>query len=428
MWLVPYDPEWAREFDRERTRIAGALGDLAIRIDHHGSTAVPGLAAKPVIDIQISVASLQPLSAYSEPLAALGYAHMPHADDAFAPFFHRPAQWPHTHHIHIVEAGSPEERRTLAFRDRLRGRPELARAYEQLKRRLATEHDGADAASREAYADAKTTFIEASTVDEYYERYAEEGRLATGTSQLEFERTREMLLRHLPPPPAKVLDVGGAAGAYSLWLASLGYEVHLIDASERLVQEARRRSAAAARPVASIAVGNACALAHERESTDAILVMGPLYHLTSDRDRSAALAEAYRVLRFGGVCAVAAVSRYASALDGLAQNLSLDPQFLAIRDRDLQDGQHRNPAGHPMYFTTAYFHTPDGLRGELDAAGFESVAVLGVEGPGWLLSDFDSRWADAAKRNVILDTARVLEAEAPLVGVSAHLLGLGWKR
>lgn len=425
--IAAYDPGWPVQFEAERERLRSALGAMALRIEHNGSTAVPGLAAKPIIDIQVSVAALQPADAYKAPLERAGYTHVPHDDDAFAPFFHKPAAWPHTYHVHVVQAGSAEERKTLAFRDYLRAHPGMAREYEQLKRTLAERFAGDDATSREAYAEAKTAFIEAIDVRSYYDAYEEESRLFEGSSQLEFERTREILARHLPPAPARILDVGGAAGAYSLWLASLGHEVHLIDASERLVEEARRRSAAAARPLRSARVGNACALDEARESADVVLVMGPLYHLTSAADRATALAEAYRVLRFGGFCAVAAISRCASAIDGLAHNLALDPQFVAIRDQDLRDGQHRNPINHPYYFTTAFFHRPDGLRDELAEAGFDQPRVLGVEGPGWILSDFDQRWADPPQRDVILDTARVLEAEPTVVGASAHLLGLAWK-
>ena len=158
--IVPYDPQWPREFDAERDRIHAALGSLALRIEHNGSTAVPGLAAKPVIDIQVSVAHLHPIDAYARLLADLGYVHVPHADDARCPFFHRPLTWPHTHHIHVVEAGSEEERRTLAFRDYLRTHPPVAHEYETMKRRLVAVHNGSDADSREAYANAKTAFID----------------------------------------------------------------------------------------------------------------------------------------------------------------------------------------------------------------------------------------------------------------------------
>jgi len=158
--IVPYDPRWPREFETERDRIQAALGSLALRIEHNGSTAVPGLAAKPVIDTQVSVARLHPIEAYAPMLAHLGYVHVPHADDARCPFFHRPHMWPHTHHIHVVEAGSDEERRTLAFRDHLRAHPAVAHEYETLKRRLAAIHSGSDADSREAYANGKSAFID----------------------------------------------------------------------------------------------------------------------------------------------------------------------------------------------------------------------------------------------------------------------------
>ena len=159
--IVSYDSAWPVLFEAERERLAAALGPIASRIEHNGSTAVPGLAAKPVLDIQVSVASLRPLDRYASPLVRLGYVHVPHDDDAFAPFFHRPAGWPHTHHVHVVEAGSAEERRTLAFRDYLRSNAAAARAYEALKRALARQFGGADAAAREAYAAAKSEFIEA---------------------------------------------------------------------------------------------------------------------------------------------------------------------------------------------------------------------------------------------------------------------------
>jgi GrpB-like predicted nucleotidyltransferase (UPF0157 family) len=158
--IVPYDRRWPREFEIERDRIQAALGSLALRIDHNGSTAVPGLAAKPVIDIQVSVGSLQPLEPFVAPLALIGYVHVPSADDGWCPFFHRPSSWPHTHHVHLVRAGGVEERRTLAFRDYLRAHPSAAREYEALKRALAAAHGGADKDSREAYAIAKTAFVQ----------------------------------------------------------------------------------------------------------------------------------------------------------------------------------------------------------------------------------------------------------------------------
>jgi len=158
--VVPYDPRWPAAFEAEAARLRAALKTLALRIDHHGSTAIPGLGAKPIIDIQVSVVALQPLSAYGATLEALGYVHVPHPDDSFCPFFHRPSQWPHSHHVHVVERGGREERRTLAFRDYLREHRDVAREYEDLKRTVAAQVADAGTESQERYAVAKTDFIE----------------------------------------------------------------------------------------------------------------------------------------------------------------------------------------------------------------------------------------------------------------------------
>ena len=163
--VVPYDARWPAAFEAEAARIRAALGRVAVRIDHHGSTAVPGLAAKPIIDIQVSVAAIEPMDFYRHPLGSIGYIHAPHPDDSFCPFFHRPDSWPHTHHVHVVCAGGAEERRTLAFRDYLRDHPEVAREYAELKLRLAPMFSAETFASRQAYAEAKTEFVEHVTAD-----------------------------------------------------------------------------------------------------------------------------------------------------------------------------------------------------------------------------------------------------------------------
>jgi ubiquinone/menaquinone biosynthesis C-methylase UbiE len=261
----------------------------------------------------------------------------------------------------------------------------------------------------------------------YYERFAEESRLGSGPSQLEFERTKDILGRLLPPPPARIVDVGGAAGAYSAWLADQGDEVHLVDASPRLVEEARRRNATLPRPIASLAVADARSLPQPPGAAEVVLVMGPLYHLPLIADRLAALNEAARVLARPGLIVIAAISRYASALDGLARGLAVDHAFVRIRNRDLRDGQHRNDTARLDYFTTAYFHRAEDLRQELEAAGFQDVTLFGIEGPGWMVPDFDTRWAELELRNDIMEAARALESEPSILGASAHLLAVGRK-
>jgi SAM-dependent methyltransferase len=238
---------------------------------------------------------------------------------------------------------------------------------------------------------------------------------------LEEARTRELIERHAPGPPAIILDIGGGAGVYSFWLADLGYEVHLVDAAPRLIAEARRQ-AAEKRALASCKVGDARTLEFPDGHADVVLFLGPLYHLTEAADRAKALAEAKRVLKPGGWFFGAMISRWASALDGLSRDLLGDPRFAGIVARDLQDGQHRNPTERVDYFTTAYFHTPSDALDECRGAGFVNPRIFGIEGPGWLLPDVHERMNDPRRRADLLDVASITESEASLIGVSAHLL------
>jgi SAM-dependent methyltransferase len=111
---------------------------------------------------------------------------------------------------------------------------------------------------------------------------------------LEFERTKEILSRVLPKPPARLIDVGGAAGAYSAWLADQAYDVHLVDLSARLVEEARKRNATLPRPIASLSVADARSLPQPDGSAAAVLELGPLYHLPEQSDRLASPRSARR--------------------------------------------------------------------------------------------------------------------------------------
>jgi GrpB-like predicted nucleotidyltransferase (UPF0157 family) len=155
--IVEYDPAWAASAAAEIARIGGALGETAVRIDHVGSTAVPGLAAKPIVDLQVSVAATRPLSIYVEPLEGLAYLFAPDPDSPDFHFFGLPAERPRTHHLHVCAAGSEHERRHLALRDYLRAHPEEAESYAALKYELVSEHP----ADRLAYIEGKAAYVAA---------------------------------------------------------------------------------------------------------------------------------------------------------------------------------------------------------------------------------------------------------------------------
>ena len=257
----------------------------------------------------------------------------------------------------------------------------------------------------------------------YYSRGFEGDRLASGAGALELARTQVLLERVLPGPPAVVADVGGGPGRYALWLAARGYSVHLIDPVALHVDQARAATGERSGvTLASVEQGDARSLRLPDASVDAVLLLGPLYHLCERKDRLRALIEARRVCRAGGVVIAAAISRFASTLDGLRGGYLENPAFAAIAEGDREDGQHRNPTDDPAYFTTAYFHRPDELAEECTAAGLVHEATLAVEGPGWLLPDLEARLADPQRRSVLLVALAALEAEPTLLGVSAHLL------
>ena len=259
----------------------------------------------------------------------------------------------------------------------------------------------------------------------YYALGLEQGRLEQDYFPLERARTQELVLRQLAPAPGVVLDVGGAAGAYSFWLADLGYEVHLVDPVALHVEQATAASIArASGRLASARAADARSLPFADASADAVLLLGPLYHLTEREDRLRALGEALRVLRPGGLVFAAAISRFASFVDGLRGPLFEDPAFAGVVARDLRDGQHRNETGNARYFTTAFFHHPAELAEEIAVSGLLLVDLFAVEGPAATMPDFGRRWADPEARERLLAFLRPLETEPTLLGASPHLLAV----
>ncbi|NIK54747.1 GrpB family protein [Kribbella shirazensis] len=147
--IEPYDPAWVERFTHLGRDLRATLADVALRIDHIGSTAVPGLAAKPVIDIQISVAALEPVDPFRVPLEELGYVYRADNPEHTKRYFREPPGAPRTH-IHIRKLGSFSQQFPLLLRDYLRVHPAELPPYEDLKRRLAAEHPHDGAAYTEA--------------------------------------------------------------------------------------------------------------------------------------------------------------------------------------------------------------------------------------------------------------------------------------
>ena len=154
--ISDYDPAWPEKYAVEADRLQAALPGIALAINHIGSTSIPGLAAKPVIDIQVTVAGGADLEDFRQPLASLGYTY---TTDPL-PYFHAPATWPHTIHVHVREAESEQATRTIAFRDWLRSHDAARHDYERLKRQLAKDSDEDSVEGRYQYSEAKSDFID----------------------------------------------------------------------------------------------------------------------------------------------------------------------------------------------------------------------------------------------------------------------------
>jgi ubiquinone/menaquinone biosynthesis C-methylase UbiE len=268
------------------------------------------------------------------------------------------------------------------------------------------------------------------SIEQYYAEFPEHDRLSSAAGQLEFERTKIIVQRFLPTPPAIVADIGGGTGPYSFWLSSLGYETHLIEPSIRLVEICREQmqaSAPQAKPQ-TLKLGDARSLWLADAYCDAVLMFGPLYHLTERDDRLRALRESHRILKPGGHVFAATITRVASFIDALCHGSLNDTSFQSIVEADIETGQHRNSTDNILYFTDAYFHRRAEIRSEMEEAGFAVVAQLPIEGLAILARDFDSLWSDSQKRRNLLQLLARTERVEEVNGASAHHISVGMKR
>ncbi|WP_432157322.1 MULTISPECIES: class I SAM-dependent methyltransferase [unclassified Streptomyces] len=253
----------------------------------------------------------------------------------------------------------------------------------------------------------------------YTETIDEADRLSTTADGcLEMVRTQELLRRYLPPPPARILDIGGGPGAHARWLVADGYTVHLVDPVPRHVEQAERTGA-------TVELGDARQLSADDATYDVVLLLGPLYHLLDRADRDRALAEAYRVLRPVGLLAAAGINRYSSLFEHAAfGHLHKEPMRESIGGilaSQIHDGKKA--------FTAAYFHSGGQLRDEVSAAGFDGAEVFGIEGPAWSMLAAAERntggdFRDSPLFASALTAARMAEPYPELMAASSHLLAV----
>lgn len=243
-----------------------------------------------------------------------------------------------------------------------------------------------------------------------YEANDESTRLQTGEGRVELLRTQQILRSRLGPG-SRILDVGGAVGVHAEWLAADGHRVELVDLVPRHVEGARTRGITAQE-------GDARDLPHDDDAFDAVVMLGPLYHLPDAADRARALAEAHRVLRPGGLLAVSAMNSLAVMLEYLRVG-PLDTVGRAVSAQILGTCIHDGTAAAPLFA----FHTDPALRRELRAAGFGDITVRGLEGPAWPLLDRATPADDPLMARVV-HIADLADHDDAFDAASIHLLAL----
>jgi SAM-dependent methyltransferase len=259
----------------------------------------------------------------------------------------------------------------------------------------------------------------------HYARGEERARLDGPVGQVEFDRTVEMLLDWLPAPPAMVADLGGGPGRYTLWLAERGYTVQHRDLVPLHVEQLQSALEPGHRVEST--VGDARHVDMADASVDAVLLLGPLYHLRERVDRVRALSEAGRIVRADGPIAVAVISRWAPRLDGLLTQRLYEryPGFPALVDLVESDGVL------PSLFDGSfegYTHRPEELRAEITDAGLRVDDLVSLEGLAFALPDLGERLADPAGRSAVHASARAVQRVPELLGLGPHLLALARKQ
>ena len=259
------------------------------------------------------------------------------------------------------------------------------------------------------------------SVLKFYDNYNENDRLIS--EPLEFIRTKEIISRFLPEKSIKIIDLCGASGHYAYWLAEKGHEVHLMDLSQKHINEAVNNKEKYRAELASMESGDARSLKHADESFDMVLLMGALYHLQEKDDRLQCLKEAYRILRNGGVAVFSYISRFASMLDGFMHGFVDDPVFLEIMENDIFTGRHNNPENKENYFTNAYFHSINDIYNELTLAKFSDILLYAVEGFGGIINN-KKYFEDEEKLKILLRYIKLTEQNMEMIGISGHQLAV----
>ena len=256
------------------------------------------------------------------------------------------------------------------------------------------------------------------SVQKYYKIFNEKERL--NYCCLERDRTLYILKKMLSPSHSVIFDIGGAAGAYAFPLTKMGHEVHLIDPVDRHLLQAKKHAKTCGYDLANYIIGDARKIEKTDNSADAILLLGPLYHLKKQNDRIKALQEAYRVLKPKGLIFAAGISRFSSFMKSMY--LGIAPYNSNKHKYILKTGVANKKANPLMYF-----HLPMELRKEVEMVGFKKVSIKAIEGPVWDHQIVNAIRQDKKGWNKLLNFLDSIEHEEAIIGASGHFMAVGSK-
>jgi 2-polyprenyl-3-methyl-5-hydroxy-6-metoxy-1,4-benzoquinol methylase len=266
-------------------------------------------------------------------------------------------------------------------------------------------------------------------VQSYYQTYPEWDRLEVfPDGRLEFEVNKSWIQRNLPPPGARVLDLGGGPGRYSIWLAQLGYRVTLADLSTDLIEIAQEKATEAEAEIEAFVQTNAIDLKElDDDSFDAVLCMGPMYHLLDEKDRHSCAKQLFRVARGGAPVFVAFINRLPVARGMLAEIPPLPAAIEPLLTRWFETGVFVAPGRG--FFTDSYYAHPDEVKPLLEGAGFRTQELIGSEtvlgGSEALLDSLHEKQPHLSEW--VMDRLIEVAREPSVVGAAWHLLYIGRK-
>lgn len=257
-------------------------------------------------------------------------------------------------------------------------------------------------------------------IDKFYSETSEEKRLTLGLGPLELERNKALITRYLPQRKSVIVDVGGGPGIYAHWLAGLEHNVYLVDPVEKHIVQAKKRAGKLKQ--FTCIQGEAQHLALPSDMADVVVLHGPLYHLQMRESRVNAILEAKRVLKNGGIVLGFAINNTASSITGLMNGFMHDAGFFKMCKEELLSGLHNPAKQWPGLLPEGYFHQPEALQKEFEAAGLTCMDIIAVEGFIWLDKNYFESRADLKKKERLMELLYLTEKKKSLLALSPHIM------